>query len=135
MGIKKSISMVKSIKFLDKINLQKYIYLIRVYLSNEITASCFVKYFLQIRREDTYWLTSFGLSGLWNACLDPKEQLVGTYRINVYNFSGNTLWFVLTNQTSMNSFLYDLGPSWQRSSWGPGGNMNQTYIWSEPVRK
>jgi RHS repeat-associated protein len=78
---------------------------------------------------------SFGLSGLWNAGLDPIEQFVGTYRINVYNFSGNTLWFVLTNQTSMNSFLYDLGPSWQRSSWGPGGNMNQTYIWSEPVRK
>ena len=78
---------------------------------------------------------SFGLSGLWNAGLDPIEQFVGTYRINIYNFSGNTLWFVLTNQTSMNSFLYDLGPSWQRSTWGPGGNMNQTYIWNEPVRK
>ena len=78
---------------------------------------------------------SFGLSGLWNAGLDPIEQFVGTYRINVYNFNGSTLWFVLTNQTSMNSFLYDLGPSWQRSSWGPGGNMNQIYIWSEPVRK
>ncbi len=50
--------MVNGIKFLDKINLQKYVYLINVFLSNEITASYFVEYFLQIRREDTYWLTS-----------------------------------------------------------------------------
>lgn len=50
--------MVNDIKFLDKINLQKYIYLINVFLSNEITASDFVEHFLQIRRGDTYWLTS-----------------------------------------------------------------------------
>ena len=50
--------MVNSIKFLDKINLQKYIYLISSFLSKKITASAFVEYFLQIRREDNYWLTS-----------------------------------------------------------------------------
>jgi len=50
--------MVNGIKFLDKINLQKYVYLISVFLSNEITTSYFVEHFLQIRREDTYWLTS-----------------------------------------------------------------------------
>jgi hypothetical protein len=77
---------------------------------------------------------SFGLLGLWNAGLDPIEQFVGTYRINIYNSDGKTLWFVLTNQTSMNSFLYNLGPSWERSSLEPGGNMKQIYIWSEPVR-
>ncbi|AFD06702.1 hypothetical protein [Solitalea canadensis] len=78
---------------------------------------------------------SFGLSGLINAGLDPIEQYVGTYRINIYNFDGKTLWFAITNQTSMNSFLYDLGPSWDRSSWAPGGNMNQTYIWKEQVKR
>lgn len=50
--------MVNDIKLLDKINLQKYIYLISVYLSNKITASIFVDHFLQIRRGDSYWLTS-----------------------------------------------------------------------------
>lgn len=50
--------MVNSIKFLDKVFLQKYIYLISVFLSNEITASAFVEHFLQIRRGDSYWLTS-----------------------------------------------------------------------------
>lgn len=50
--------MVNGIKLLDKINLQKYIYLISVFLSNEIIASALVGHFLQVRREDTYWLTS-----------------------------------------------------------------------------
>jgi beta-N-acetylglucosaminidase len=50
--------MVNDIKFLDKINLQKYVYLISVFLSNKITAATFVEYFLQIRREDRYWMTS-----------------------------------------------------------------------------
>lgn len=50
--------MVNSIKLLDKINLQRYIYLIGIFLSDKVTASVFVEHFLQIRREDTYWLTS-----------------------------------------------------------------------------
>ncbi|MEN5377912.1 colicin immunity domain-containing protein [Sphingobacterium kitahiroshimense] len=50
--------MVNYIKLLDKINFQKYIYLIDVFLSNEITVSCFLQHFLQTRREDNYWLTS-----------------------------------------------------------------------------
>ena len=50
--------MVSGVKHLGKINLQKYIYLISIFLSDKITASVFVEYFLQIRREDTYWMTS-----------------------------------------------------------------------------
>lgn len=50
--------MVTGIKLLDKINLQRYIYLISIFLSHKIAASVFVEHFLQIRREDTYWLTS-----------------------------------------------------------------------------
>lgn len=50
--------MVNNVKLLDKINLQKYIYLISVFLSKDISTSTFVEYFLQIRREDEYWLTS-----------------------------------------------------------------------------
>ncbi len=50
--------MVNGIKLLDKINLQRYIYLIGIFLSDKIPASVFIRHFLQIRREDTYWLTS-----------------------------------------------------------------------------
>ena len=50
--------MVNDIKFSDKVHLQKYIFLISVFLSNKITAATFVEYFLQIRREDRYWMTS-----------------------------------------------------------------------------
>jgi hypothetical protein len=50
--------MVNGMKLLDKINLQRYIYLISIFLSDKITASVFVEYFLQIRRADTYWMTS-----------------------------------------------------------------------------
>ena len=78
---------------------------------------------------------SFGLEGLLRAGLDPVEQFVGTCRINIFNVDGNTLWFVLTNQTSMTSLLYDLGPSWNRSSLKPGGNVFQMFIWSEPVKR
>lgn len=50
--------MVDSIKFLDKINIQKYIYLIEEFLSNKIEASIFEEYFLSIRREDCYLMNS-----------------------------------------------------------------------------
>lgn len=50
--------MVNGIKFSDKLNLQKYTYLISSFLSNKITASFFEEYFLSVRREDKYWLTS-----------------------------------------------------------------------------
>jgi hypothetical protein len=45
-------------KFLDKINLQKYLDLIGSFLANEITANIFVEDFLRIRRDDVYWMTS-----------------------------------------------------------------------------
>ena len=77
----------------------------------------------------------FGVEGAWRAGLNPIQQFVGTFRTTIYNSDGKTLWFYVTNTTSMKSFLYDHGPEWKRSTWGPGGNMNQIYIWSEPIRK
>lgn len=46
---------------LDKIHLQKYIYLLGLFVSNQIDISSFEDLFLKIRREDNYWL-----SGLFN---------------------------------------------------------------------
>jgi hypothetical protein len=77
----------------------------------------------------------FGLRGLWRAGLDPVEQFAGGFSVNIFNFDNKTLWFVAYNRTSMNSFLYDLGPDWNRSNWSPGGNTYQYYIWSESVKK
>lgn len=50
--------MVNDIKLLDKINLQKYIYLIEMFLSDKINASMFEEYFLSVRREDKYLMSS-----------------------------------------------------------------------------
>ena len=50
--------MVKKIKLLDKIHLQKYVYLISSFLSNKIDVSTFENFFILLRREDSYWLTS-----------------------------------------------------------------------------
>jgi len=49
--------MVREIKLLDKIHLQKYMYLITSFLSREIPPVVFQEFFVQIRREDPYWLS------------------------------------------------------------------------------
>ncbi|MDX2246330.1 MAG: colicin immunity domain-containing protein [Bacteroidia bacterium] len=42
---------------LDKIHLQKYIYLLSLFHSEKIETALFENLFLQIRREDNYWLS------------------------------------------------------------------------------
>jgi hypothetical protein len=46
-----------SIELLDKIHLQKYIYLLNLFVKRQIDASMFETLFLAIRREDNYWLS------------------------------------------------------------------------------
>jgi hypothetical protein len=46
---------------------------------------------------------------------------------------GNYLRYILTNRTSMNSFLYDQGPEWERDVFKLNGNTYQTYIFTEPI--
>lgn len=47
-----------SSKNTENTNFQKYLDLIRGFLSNEITASVFETRFLQLRREDSQWMKS-----------------------------------------------------------------------------
>jgi len=47
-----------SSKNTENTNFQKYLDLIRGFLSNEITASVFETRFLQLRREDSLWIKS-----------------------------------------------------------------------------
>ncbi len=76
---------------------------------------------------------NFGIEGLLRAGLDPIEQFVGSYRIDIDSSDGKNLIFTLTNPTSMNSLTYKLGPSWERTTWRPGGTVIQRYSWTEPI--
>ena len=45
-----------NVKLLDKIHIQKYIYLLNLFVTNQIDTTIFEYHFLKIRREDNYWL-------------------------------------------------------------------------------
>jgi len=72
----------------------------------------------------------FGIVGLLSAGLDPVEQFVGGYTVNITVEAG-MLRYDLWNRTSFQSLLYGKGPSWFG---GPMGNMDQTYTFWEPIR-
>ena len=80
----------------------------------------------------TNFAAKFGLKGLFTANT-MTEQFVGSYSIDIH-VSGGMANFTLSNNSSFKSFAYGVGPSWERSSFAPMGNMRQTYSWSEPVR-
>jgi RHS repeat-associated protein len=84
----------------------------------------------------TNYRAGFGLTGLWNAGLDPTQQFVGNYSVNIIPNGNHSATFVLNNTTSMTSFLYGIAPSYSRDPFGsgwslPGGNMSQTFTWTE----
>jgi hypothetical protein len=75
----------------------------------------------------------FGLKGLFQAGLDPIEQFVGSYHYKIDVVGGN-LQYTITNQTTFGSAAYHLWPyTWNWVN-GPMGTMNQTYIFTEPLR-
>lgn len=86
----------------------------------------------------TNYGASFGVTGLFDSdgllrSLSPTRQFVGSYSVNVFTVDqGKTLMFVLNNNSSMKSFMYGVGPAYERSTLGAGGNMRQTYWWTEP---
>jgi len=79
----------------------------------------------------TNFAAKFGLSGYVKAGLNPTQQFVGSYRIDIYPLSKCKKVFLLTNTSSFKSLTYGVGPAWNRSSFGPGGNMTQYYWWIE----
>jgi RHS repeat-associated protein len=91
----------------------------------------------------TSYRGTFGIPGYFRGFYDlsPTEEFVGSYRIDIsstfYNTSSGTgyyLQFTLTNNSSFTSFAYGIGPDWERTTFGPMGNMRQTYSWIEPLR-
>jgi hypothetical protein len=82
----------------------------------------------------TNYRAGFGLIDLLTTS-SPTQQFVGSYRVDVFTVNqGADLMFVLNNNSSFKSFGYGVAPAWERSTVGPGGNMRQTYWWTEPRR-
>jgi len=75
---------------------------------------------------------NFGVTGLFAAGLDPVEQFVGSFPSAITS-DGKTLTYTITNTSSFTSLMYGIAPDWSRSTLGPGGNMTQTYIFTEPI--
>jgi RHS repeat-associated protein len=85
----------------------------------------------------------FGLGGLINAGLNPTQQFVGGYEVDITPNQDHTITITVRNRTSMSSALYHIWPeSWNynRLNIGgvdlptPGANTYQTFTWTEPMR-
>ncbi len=82
----------------------------------------------------TNYRAKFGLFELFTTS-SPTQQFVGSYRVDALVVdAGASLSFVVTNNSSFKSFGYGVAPAWERRSFGPGGNMRQTYTWTEPLK-
>jgi hypothetical protein len=79
----------------------------------------------------TNYAASFGLSGLLGAGLNPTQQFIGSYRIDIYPYRQCKKLIILTNTSCFKSFAYGIAPDWRRGSFGPMGNMTQYYWWVE----
>ncbi|TWI95602.1 hypothetical protein JN11_04341 [Mucilaginibacter frigoritolerans] len=82
----------------------------------------------------THFDAGFGIRGYINAGLNPIEQFVGNFKVNMW-VDGTNLFFAVHNITSFQSLTYDLGPNWERSDHQIMGNTEQWYIWSEPINR
>ncbi|TAH17184.1 MAG: hypothetical protein EAZ08_14185 [Cytophagales bacterium] len=75
---------------------------------------------------------NFGFKGLVAAGLDPMEQFVGSFSPSI-NSDGRSLTFTIKNTTSFRSLAYGIAPDWLRSTFRPGGNVTQIFIFKEPI--
>ena len=86
----------------------------------------------------TNYRSSFGVTGLFDndgllQSVSPTRQFIGSYSVDIHSVNdGKDLMFVLNNNSSFKSFGYGVAPAWERSTFGPAGNMRQTYWWTEP---
>jgi hypothetical protein len=73
----------------------------------------------------------FRLPELIGAGINPAQQFIGTYKVDILPSSDATVTIILNNTTSTTSATYGVVPDWERSTFGPCGNMRQTYTWTE----
>jgi hypothetical protein len=53
----------------------------------------------------------FGITGLITAGLNPAQQFMGKYKVDIIPTGNYEVRFHISNTTSLTSFLYGLGPS------------------------
>lgn len=82
----------------------------------------------------TNYAAHFGLTGLVESGLNPTEQFIGSYRVDVYPTEDGQMNVVINNTSSFRSFAYGVAPDWNRSTFGPMGNMSQTINITAKVR-
>ena len=91
-------AMVNEIKLLDKIHLQKYLYLLSMLSSGKIEVPEFEKLFLQIKSHDDYWL-----SGMFD---ERIGKILDTLYLDIRDYSLDYLYdpddFVNVNLISYN---------------------------------
>jgi len=68
---------------------------------------------------------------------DPTEQYVGSFTVEARGLGNGKVEYTVTNNTSFKSFLYGIGPEWERRELGPFGtpmsNVRQSYTWTEDL--
>ncbi len=79
----------------------------------------------------TNFAAHFGLSGLFSAGLNPTQQFVGSYRVDLYPMPNCNKKIVPSNTSSFWSFAYGVMPGWDRDTFAPMGKMSQTIWWIE----
>jgi RHS repeat-associated protein len=75
----------------------------------------------------------FGLTGLVKAGTNSTQQFVGSFSVDIRPEPNGTVRYTVTNTTSVTSLMYGLVPDHSRSSFSPGGNVDQVYTWTERV--
>jgi len=83
----------------------------------------------------TNYSGKFGIEGLIRAGVDPVEQFIGGYRVDIHVVGNESLQFTITNTTSFKSLTYGIGPNWARKTFSPMGNTTQTYMFTEPLKR
>jgi len=71
--------------------------------------------------------------GPFLAGVNPTQQLVGSFSANAYTGAGNDVLIEIYNTTSMQSFLFDRGPEYERTLFSFGGNLKEKYWWYQFV--
>lgn len=77
-----------------------------------------------------FWLDDIVRSGL-----NPTQQFIGSYGIDITPVGDNQIKFDLSNNSSWKSFFYGIGTDHERDSRPAFGNMRQTYSWTEELKK
>jgi hypothetical protein len=71
--------------------------------------------------------------GIIRSGTDMTQQFVGSYCIDIYPNSNNSITFVLSNTTSEKSALYGVGREYPRGTVGRRGNTINIYTWTEQI--